>query len=87
MPRTRSSERGALADRVKDSGAGCLFPQLADERAEHLRAQEYPVTWIPAQNRRLSSLDCPYREARLEVCQVGAAHPPHQVRLAGGTAR
>jgi len=97
------AERSALADRVKDSGAACIFPQLADEWEEQVQAQDgwvrfksadfedlakrYPVTWIVAQNRRLSTLDCPYREAGLEVCQVGAGHPVHQVRLVSLTAR
>ena len=95
------AERSALADRVKDNGAVCLFPRLADEWEAQVHAQDgwatfktadfedlskrYPVTWVLAQNRRLSSLDCPYRQAGLEVCQVGAGHPSHPLHLAGVT--
>jgi hypothetical protein len=95
------AERSALADRVKDNGAVCLFPRLAGEWEEQVQAQDgwvrfqaadfedlakrYPVTWILAQNRRLQDLDCPYRQDGLEVCQVGAAHPVHLFHLAGVT--
>ncbi|HXN45900.1 MAG TPA: hypothetical protein VN893_04620 [Bryobacteraceae bacterium] len=97
------AERSALADRVKDDGAVCLFPRLAGEWEQQVQAQDgwvrfksadfeelakrYPVTWIVAQNGQSSNLDCPYREAGLEVCQVGAGHPAHAAHLASLTAR
>ncbi len=79
------AERSSLADRVKDNGAVCLFPRLADEWERQVRAQDweklqasgfeklaerYPVTWIVTQNLRLPGVICPYRQAGLAVCRI-----------------
>jgi hypothetical protein len=83
------AERSALADRVKDSGAVSLFPQLAGEwkaevdaqtgwdqfkRADFERlAARYPVTWILTQRPAPDGLDCPYVNRELAVCRIRAA--------------
>ncbi len=85
------AERSVLADRVKDSGAVSLFPQLAVDWDQQVRAQSgwdhfsladfqelarrYPVTWIVTR-RPAAGLDCPYRNAGLAVCRIGAGSTP-----------
>ncbi len=84
------AERSVLADQVKDSGAVSLFPQLAVEWDQEVRAQSgwdlfspgdfqrlarrYPVTWIVTR-RPAAGLDCPYVTAELAVCRIGAGSP------------
>jgi hypothetical protein len=83
------AERSALADRVKDGGAVSLFPQLAVDWDEQVRAQSgwdrfslndfqqlaqrYPVTWIVTRLPAASGLDCPFHNASVEVCRIGPA--------------
>jgi hypothetical protein len=82
------AERSALADRVKDSGAVSLFPQLASDWAGEVHAetgwahfstanfealaQQYPVTWIVTRTPP-AGMSCPYRTASLDVCRIPPA--------------
>jgi hypothetical protein len=81
------AERSVLADRVKDSGVVSLFPQLAGDWDQQVRAQSgwlrfsladfdrlaahYPVTWILSRRSASAGLDCPYRNAGVAVCRIG----------------
>jgi hypothetical protein len=81
------AERSALADRVKDSGAVSLFPQLAVDWDQQVQAQSgwarfslddfqelahrYPVTWIVTLRPTQAALDCPFQDATVEVCRIG----------------
>jgi hypothetical protein len=81
------AERSVLADRVKDSGAVSLFPQLARDWDQQVRAEsgwrrfsladfdrlaaEYPVTWSVNRRSASAGLDCPYRNAGVAVCRIG----------------
>lgn len=87
------AERSVLADRVKDSGAVSLFPQLAVDWDQQVRAQSgwdrfslddfqklarlYPVTWIVTRRPAAAGLDCPYDSARLAVCRIGPGMSAH----------
>ena len=80
------AERSALADRVKDSGAVSLFPQLAAEWQSQVIAERgldhfaladfqklvkrYPVTWILMIGPGAPGLICPYRNRDLSVCRM-----------------
>jgi hypothetical protein len=80
------AERSVLADRVKDSGAVSLFPQLAaewqsqvlaDRGLDHFAAADfrklvklYPVTWILTIGRGAPGLICPYQNRDLAVCRM-----------------
>jgi hypothetical protein len=80
------AERSVLADRVKDSGAVSLFPQLAvewerqvlaDRGLDHFVAADfrklvklYPVTWILMMGRGAPGLICPYQNRDLSVCRM-----------------
>jgi hypothetical protein len=82
------AERSALAERVKDSGVVSLFPQLASEWDQQVRAQtgwdhltprnfenladEYPVTWVVTRSSSTAGLNCPYDSAELAVCRIGS---------------
>ena len=82
------AERSALADAVKDSGAVSLFPRLADDWKNQVRAQSgwehfdraafehlaelYPVTWIVTRGSGPAGLACPYHEEGLSVCRIEA---------------
>jgi hypothetical protein len=82
------AERSVLADRVKDSGAVSLFPQLAEEWKANVAAEEgwnkfqradfenlarhYPVQWIVAGTPGPAGLACPYENAVVAVCRIGA---------------
>ena len=82
------AERSELADRVKDSGAALLFPQVADEWKRQSQAASgwekfqladfrklaarYPVTWILTTSPGPSGAACPYRNRDLAVCQIEA---------------
>jgi hypothetical protein len=80
------AERSALADRIKDSGAVSLFPQLAKEWQSQVTAEHgldhfvladfrklvklYPVTWIVMIGDGAPGLICPYRNRDLAVCRM-----------------
>ena len=80
------AERSVLADRVKDSGAVSLFPQLATEWQNESGAERgldhfapadfqrlrqlYPVTWILTTRPAPPGLICPYQNKDLTVCRM-----------------
>jgi hypothetical protein len=82
------AERSVLADRVKDSGAVSLFPQLASQWKDQVQAQsgwenfrladfenlagQYPVTWILTRSPGPNGLTCPYQDRGLVVCRITA---------------
>jgi hypothetical protein len=93
------AERSVLADRVKDSGAVSLFPQLASHWKDQVRAQsgwenfrladfqnlagQYPVTWILTRSPAPDGLTCPYQSHDLVVCRIDAGATP-MGSMAGG---
>jgi hypothetical protein len=80
------AERSVLADRLKDSGAVSLFPQLAPEWEREQAAQrgwdhftladyerlarEYPVRWVVVSRPAVPGLVCPYENAAVAVCRI-----------------
>jgi len=82
------AERSVLADKVKDSGAVSLFPQLADSWRSQTQAgigwqnfqqqdferlaSEFPITWILTRSPGPSGMACPYENRDFAVCQVSA---------------
>jgi hypothetical protein len=80
------AERSMLADIVKDSGAVSMFPQLAEEWWEQVKAQKswksfrpadferlksrYGVDWVILQQPGSPGLLCPYQNSAVLVCQV-----------------
>ncbi len=86
------AERSMLCDSVKDSGVVSLFPDLADEWEAQTRAQwgwehfgpaefgrlarRYPVSWVVTRLPAPDGLDCPFRNAELVICRIGAEPPP-----------
>ena len=80
------AERAMLADRVKDSGAVTMFPNLADTWTEQFNDQKgwkkfdvedfrrlkekYGVGWVAVEKPGVAGLACPYENARLMVCRV-----------------
>jgi hypothetical protein len=82
------AERSVLADRVKDSGAVSLFPQLAPEWKaqadsqtgwDHFQpadfrrlATKYPVAWVVTRRPGPPGFACPYMNAELAVCRIAA---------------
>ena len=83
------SQRAALADYFKDSGAVALFPALAAEwkqmtdatyglnsftAADFERlAQKYPVTWAVIHGPSPRGMDCPYQQQGYAVCKIPGA--------------
>lgn len=80
------ARRSRLADTVKDGGVVSMFPRLADEWLEQVRAQspwrnlqaldfgrlreKYGVTWVVVQQPGVDGLTCPYQNPAVRVCQV-----------------
>jgi hypothetical protein len=80
------AERSMLADNVKDSGAVTMFPKLADTWKEQTMAQSgwknfgkadferlkqvYGVNWVVLETPSDVALECPYQNAKLEVCRI-----------------
>ena len=80
------AQRSRLADVVKDGGVVSMFPPLADEWREQVRAQspwegfqasdfvrlrqKYGVSWIVVPQSKDTGLDCPYKNSVLRVCRV-----------------
>lgn len=80
------AERSRMADRVKDSGAVSMFPQLADTWRAQVRSldgwagfqrddferlhREYGVTWVVVQKGATPGLDCPHQNSAVMVCRV-----------------
>ena len=80
------AERSRMADRVKDSGACSMFPQLSETWRTQVRAldgwnnfkpqdfarlrRDFGVTWVVLQTRSLPDLPCPYQNSSLLVCRL-----------------
>lgn len=80
------AERSSMADRVKDSGAVSMFPQMADTWRTQVRSldgwsgfhqedferlhTEYGVDWLILQKGPSEGLDCPYQNSAAMVCQI-----------------
>jgi hypothetical protein len=80
------AERSVLADALKDSGAVSMFPALARDWYEQVRAQQgwkdfqvadfrrlrqdYGVTWVVLQRPGVPGLTCPYQNQLVRVCRV-----------------
>ena len=80
------AERSMLADRVKDSGAVSMFPQLAESWRSEVRAEDgwsdfqigdfrrlkrqFGVTWVVLTGPGIAGLECPYTNATVRVCQI-----------------
>ena len=80
------AQRNRLADMGKDAGAVSMFPPLGDEWWKQVQAQTpwksfrladferlkktYGVNWVVVQQPGVAGLDCPYRNAAVEVCRV-----------------
>jgi hypothetical protein len=80
------AERSRMADRVKDSGAVSMFPQLAETWRVQVRSldgwkdfkrrdferlrQQYGVTWVVLQTKSLPDVPCPYQKSTVLVCRL-----------------
>jgi hypothetical protein len=80
------AQRSRLADTVKDGGVVSMFPPLADEWWEQVRAQspwkesraadfarlreKYRVSWVVVQQPGVDGLTCAYQNAAVRVCRV-----------------
>ena len=80
------AERSRVADRVKDSGACSMFPQLSETWRTQVRAldgwnnfkpqdfarlrRDSGVTWVVLQTPSLPDLPCPYQNSSLLVCRL-----------------
>jgi len=80
------AQRSRLADTVKDGGVVSMFPPLAEEWLEQVRAQnpwrhlraadfarlreKYGVNWVVVQQLRVDGLTCPYQNPAVRVCRV-----------------
>jgi hypothetical protein len=80
------AERSRMADRVKDSGACSMFPQLADSWRTQVRAldgwknftrqdferlrRDYGVNWVVLETKNLPDLPCPYQNSAVLVCRL-----------------
>jgi hypothetical protein len=80
------AERSRIADRVKDSGAVTMFPQLAERWRAQVRAldgwehftaadfarlkQRFGVDWVVLERPAGEGMQCPYENERLRVCHL-----------------
>jgi hypothetical protein len=80
------AQRSRLADANKDNGVVSMFPPLAEEWLEQVRAQtpwknlsavdfarlkqKYGVNWVVVQQPGVAGLDCSYQNAVVQVCRV-----------------
>ena len=80
------AQRSRLADANKDNGVVSMFPPLADEWLEQVKAQtpwknfssedfarlkqKYGVDWVVVQQPGAAALDCAYQNAAVRVCRV-----------------
>jgi hypothetical protein len=79
------AERSAMAS-IHDAGVVSMFPALAPDWYEQVRAQqgwtgfqlsdfqrlrrEYGVTWVILQRPGMSGLTCPYQNRAANVCRI-----------------
>lgn len=89
------AERSALADKIKDGGVVALFPDIADEWVEDVRASatvnqlhtaddarllvRRGAQWVVASTGKTSGLDCVYRNQAVEVCRLPSAPGAEEV--------
>ena len=80
------AERSSLADFSKDGGSSSIFPQLAskwmvehtaqmdlsrmDDAERRRRLEPLGVHWLVLQRAATTELECPYRNAMVEVCRL-----------------
>jgi hypothetical protein len=80
------AQRSMMADAVKDSGAVTMFPPMAPEWLRQFDAQknwkhfeqsdferlkrEYGVNWVVVQQPGVQGLACPFRNSKVQVCQI-----------------
>jgi hypothetical protein len=80
------AERSMLADKIKDSGAVTMFPELADDWVKQTNALEgwpqfqaadfaklkdqFAVDWVVVTRPPVQGLACPYENPTLAVCRV-----------------
>jgi len=80
------AQRSMLADAVTDSGAVTMFPPMAEEWLEQVRAQndwprfqvqdfrrlqaKYGVNWVVLQQPGVMDLPCPYQNQTVKVCRL-----------------
>jgi hypothetical protein len=80
------AERSRLADRVKDSGAVSMFPELAESwsvqvnalndwksfhREDFLRLRnQFDVNWLVLEQPGVADLPCPYSNSAVLVCEI-----------------
>jgi hypothetical protein len=80
------AQRSRLADLSKDSGAVSMFPPLAEDWWEQVRAQspwmnlrllgilrlkeKYGVSWVVLQQPGGANLDCQYQNSAVRVCRI-----------------
>lgn len=80
------AERSMMADYTKDRGVVALFPELAYEWRDQVRARDgwknfqlagfqqlrakYGVTWVVVERPGVAGLNCPYANGKVMVCQI-----------------
>jgi drug/metabolite transporter superfamily protein YnfA len=80
------AQRSRLADRVKDDGVVSMFPHLAQEWWDQVRAatpwknftlenftqlkKTYGVSWVVLQQPGVAGLDCPHQNGAVQVCRI-----------------
>jgi hypothetical protein len=81
-----AAQRSMMADAIKDSGAVTMFPPMADEwlrQSEALKGwkqfqvsdferlkSDNGVTWVVLQQPGIDGLECPYKNAAVQVCRL-----------------
>ena len=80
------AQRSMLADWVSDGGAVSMFPPMAEEWLEQIRAHSgwqglriqdfrvlqarYGVNWVVLQQPGVPNLECPYQNQMVKVCSI-----------------
>lgn len=80
------AQRSRLADTTKDGGVASMFPRLAEEWREQVKAQspwkdlraedfarlrdKYKVSWVVVQQPGVAGLDCAYQNAAVRICEL-----------------
>jgi hypothetical protein len=75
-----------LADRITDSGAVTMFPEMADVWFKQVQAErgwqqfqlqdfrrlrtQYGVDWVVVQTPGVPGLECPYENSSVKICRV-----------------
>jgi uncharacterized membrane protein YgdD (TMEM256/DUF423 family) len=80
------AQRSMLADRITDSGAVTMFPEMADVWFKQVQAErgwqqfqlqdfrrlrtQYGVDWVVVQTPGVPGLECPYENSSVKICRV-----------------